>query len=333
MLVQYIIRRVFILIPLLTMISIISFVIIQLPPGDFLTMEVMRLRSAGTPIADEQVNLLKKQYGLDKSLPEQYVIWITNIVIRGDFGTSLQLNRPVGEILAERVPLSALVAILTTILVWLISVPIGIYSATHQYSFLDYLFTFVGFVGMATPSFLLALVMMWIAFDRFGITAIGLVSPQYENAPWTLDKFVDMLKHIWVPIVIISLSSTAGLIRTMRGMMLDELNKQYVITARSKGLKEITLLMKYPVRSAINPITSTIGWMLPAIISGETLVSYVMNIPTTGPVLMRALLNQDMYLAGSIVLILSSLTVIGTLLSDILLVWLDPRIRYEGGAR
>lgn len=330
---QYIIRRIFILVPLLAIVSIIAFVIIQLPPGDFLSMEVMRLRASGTHVADEQINLLRIQYGLDKSLPEQYLIWIGGIVTRGDFGTSLQLNRKVGEILAERIPLTALVTILTTILVWLIAIPIGVYSATHQYSIFDYLWTFVGFIGLATPGFLVALIFMWIAFSKFGITAIGLVSVQYESAPWTIDKIIDMLKHIWVPIVILTLGGTAGLIRTMRSMMLDELNKQYVITARAKGLKETKLLLKYPVRTALNPVTSTIGWMLPGLISGEVLVSYVLNIPTTGPVLMKALLNQDMYLAGSIVFILSCLTVVGTLVSDILLVWLDPRIRYEGGAR
>jgi peptide/nickel transport system permease protein len=333
MLLQYIIRRIFILVPLLVIISIISFVLIQLPPGDFLSMEVMRLKASGTQIADEQINLLRIQYGLDKSLPEQYLIWMGGIVTRGDFGTSLQLNRKVGDILAERVPLTILVTTLTTILIWLIAIPIGIYSATHQYSFFDYFWTFVGFIGLATPAFLVALIFMWIAFSKFGITAVGLFSPQYETAPWGMGKIIDMLKHLWVPIIILALGGTAGLIRTMRSMMLDELNKQYVITARAKGLKENRLLLKYPVRTAMNPVTSTIGWMLPALISGEVLVAYVLNIPTTGPVLMKALLNQDMYLAGSIVLILSALTIIGTLVSDILLAWLDPRIRYEGGAR
>jgi peptide/nickel transport system permease protein len=333
MLLQYIIRRIFILVPLLAIISIISFVLIQLPAGDFLSMEVMRLKASGTQIADEQINLLRIQYGLDKSLPEQYLIWISGIVTRGDFGTSLQLNRKVGDILAERIPLTMLVTTLTTILIWLIAVPIGIYSATHQYSFFDYFWTFVGFIGLATPSFLLALIFMWIAFSKFGITAVGLFSPQYETSPWSIDKFIDMVKHLWVPIIILALGGTAALIRTMRSMMLDELNKQYVITARAKGLKETRLLLKYPARTALNPVTSTIGWMLPALISGEVLVAYVLNIPTTGPVLMKALLNQDMYLAGSIVLILSALTIVGTLVSDILLAWLDPRIRYGGGAR
>jgi peptide/nickel transport system permease protein len=225
--------------------------------------------------------------------------------------------------------LTATVSILTTLFIWAMAVPIGIYSATHQYSLFDYLWTLVGFVGVATPSFLLALVVIWIAFSRFGISAIGLFSSEFEAAPWSFAKLLDLLKHIWVPIVIIGLSGTAGLIRVMRGTLLDELNKQYVVTARAKGLKEGNLLFKYPVRVAINPIISTIGWMLPGIVSGEVLVSMVLNIPTTGPLLLRALLNQDMFLAGSIVLILSTLTVIGTLISDLLLAWIDPRIRYE----
>ena len=330
MLAQFIGRRIMLLIPLLVVVSVVSFVLIQLPPGDILNMEVLRLRSAGTQISEEQVEALRQLYGLDKSLPEQYWLWITNILLEGNFGTSFTYVKPVSEILAARVPLTAVVSILTAIFVWLMAVPIGVYSATNQYSIFDYFWTFVSFIGIATPGFLLALVFLWIAFVQFGISAIGLFSQEYEAAPWSWGKIVNMLQHIWVPIVIIGMASTAGMMRTMRGMMLDELNKQYVITARSKGLTETRLLVKYPVRTSLNPTISTIGWMLPGIISGEALVSMVLNIPTTGPVLLQALLNQDMYLAGSIVFVLSVLTVIGTLLSDILLVWLDPRIRYEG---
>ncbi len=330
MLAQYIGRRILLLLPLLLVVSVVSFVLIQLPPGDILNMEVLRLRSAGTQISEEQVEALRQLYGLDKSLPEQYWLWITNILLEGNFGTSFTYVKPVSEILAARVPLTAVVSILTAIFVWLMAVPIGVYSATNQYSIFDYFWTFVSFIGIATPGFLLALVFLWIAFVQFGISAIGLFSQEYETAPWSWGKIVNLLQHIWVPIVIIGMASTAGMMRTMRGMMLDELNKQYVITARSKGLTETRLLMKYPVRTSLNPTISTIGWMLPGIISGEALVSMVLNIPTTGPVLLQALLNQDMYLAGSIVFVLSVLTVIGTLLSDILLVWLDPRIRYEG---
>ncbi len=330
MLAQFIGRRIMLLIPLLVVVSVVSFILIQLPPGDILNMEVLRLRSEGTQISEEEVEALRQLYGLDKSLPEQYWLWITNILFEGNFGMSFTYLKPVGEILAARVPLTAVVSILTALFVWLMAVPIGVYSATNQYSIFDYFWTFVSFIGIATPGFLLALVFLWIAFVQFGISAIGLFSQEYEAAPWSWGKIVNMLQHIWVPIVIIGMASTAGMMRTMRGMMLDELNKQYVITARSKGLTETRLLVKYPVRTSLNPTISTIGWMLPGIISGEALVSMVLNIPTTGPVLLQALLNQDMYLAGSIVFVLSVLTVIGTLLSDILLVWLDPRIRYEG---
>lgn len=329
MLLPYIAKRILILIPLLFMISIISFILIQLPPGDFLNMYIMQLRASGTTIHEEQIAQLKFLYGLDKTLPEQYLIWMKNILFHGNFGNSFQYNRPVADILLARIPLTAAVSIATTIFIWLVAVPIGIYSATHQYSLVDYFWTFISFIGVAMPSFLLALIFIWIAFVVFDISAIGLFSPQFENAPWSFAKVVDLLKHIWVPVVIIGMSGTAGLMRTMRGMMLDELNKQYVITARAKGLSELRLLVKYPVRTAMNPVISTIGWMLPAIVGGEVLVSMVLNIPTIGPVLFTALMNQDMYLAGSIVFILSVLTVVGTLISDILLVWLDPRIRYE----
>ena len=330
MLAQFIGRRILLLLPLLLLVSVISFVLIQLPPGDILNMEVLRLRSAGTQISEEQVEALRQLYGLDKSLPEQYWLWLTNILFKGNFGTSFTYMKPVGEILAARVPLTAVVSILTALFVWITAVPIGVYSATNQYSLFDYFWTFVSFIGVATPGFLLALVFLWTAFVLFDISAIGLFSQEYETAPWSWAKIVNMLQHIWVPIVIIGMASTAGMMRTMRGMMLDELNKQYVITARAKGLTETRLLVKYPVRTSLNPTISTIGWMLPGIISGEALVSMVLNIPTTGPVLLQALLNQDMYLAGSIVFVLSVLTVIGTLISDIFLVWLDPRIRYEG---
>jgi peptide/nickel transport system permease protein len=325
---SYIIRRILLMVPLLVVISIIVFAIIQLPPGDFMTYYIAQLKQAGHAIADEEIAALRQMFGLDKPLYVQYLIWVRNM-FRGNFGISFAHQRPVSELLAERVPLTIIVSLVTTAFVYAVAVPIGIYSATHQYSLLDYFWTFVGFIGVATPGFLLALVVIWIAFSQFGITAIGLFSQEFQGASWSVAKALDMLKRVWVPVVIIGMSGTAGLIRVMRGMTLDELNKQYVVTARSKGLRETRLLLKYPVRVAVNPIISTIGWMLPGIISGEQLVSMVMNIPTTGPLLLGALLNQDMFLAGSIVFILSVLTVIGTLISDLLLVWLDPRIRYE----
>lgn len=325
----YILRRILILIPLVFIISIITFAIIQLPPGDYLTLYIMQLESAGTTVAEEEIEQLKRLFGLDKPMHVQYMIWLRRIVVYRDFGVSFQYQRPVSELLAERVPLTIAVSVATTVFIWVVAVPIGILSATHQYSWLDYFWTFVGFLGLSIPSFLLALIAIWIAFKQFNMSAIGLFSPEYIDAAWSVGKVLDLLMHLWIPVIIIGMTGTASIIRTMRGTLLDELKRQYVVTARSKGLTEVRLLMKYPVRTAINPIISTIGWLLPGIISGEILVSVVMNIPTTGPLLLTALLNQDMYLAGSVVLILSCLTVIGTLLSDILLTWLDPRIRYE----
>lgn len=327
---EYIIRRVIVLIPLLFVITVISFALIQLPPGDFLTIYILRLKVQGIEIQQGEIDQLKAMYGLDQPVYVQYLRWIGNILLRGDFGRSFQWQQPVSEIIGERIVLTMVVSLLTILFTWAASIPIGIYSATNQYSVFDFFFTFLGFIGLATPSFLLALVVLWVAFDTFGISAIGLFSSEYINAPWSMTKIIDMLKHIWAPVVIIGISGTAGLIRVMRGTLLDELEKHYVVTARAKGLSERWLLFKYPVRISINPLVSTIGWMLPSIISGETLVSIVLNIPTTGPILLGALLAQDMYLAGSFLLILSVLTVTGTLISDILLAWLDPRIRYEG---
>ncbi|MGC8972509.1 MAG: ABC transporter permease [bacterium] len=323
----YIIRRIILLIPLLLVLSIVTFIIIQLPPGDFLTTYIMGLERQGIEIREEEIANLKRLYGLDKPMYIQYFIWIKNLM-SGNLGRSLQWGKPVREILKERLPLTVLVSLLTTLFVWVVSIPIGIYSAIHQYSFFDYIFTFIGFIGLSIPSFLLALIFLWLFFSKFGIAMVGLFSPEFINAPWNLAKVIDMLKHLWFPVIIIGMSGTAGLIRTMRGNLLDELRKQYVITARAKGVPERILIFKYPVRLAVNPLISTIGWMLPSIVSGETLVSIVLNIQTVGPILLGAVMSQDMYLAGSITMLLSFLTMIGTLISDILLAWVDPRIRY-----
>lgn len=330
MLLNFIIRRVLMLIPLLILVSIVSFIIIQLPPGDFLTVYISNLKASGVEVAEDEAARLRELYGLDKPLYIQYFIWIKNILLYGDMGRSFQWNRSVVDILKDRVPLSALISILSTFFVWVVAIPIGIFSALRQYSIFDYVFTFLGFIGLSVPSFLLALILMWILYSNLGISITGLFSPEFTTAPWSLAKVIDMFKHIWLPVIIIGVSGTAGLIRTMRANLLDELRKQYVITARAKGLPERRLIFKYPVRIAINPLVSTIGWMLPGIFSGETLVSIVLNIQTVGPVLLRAVMSQDMYLAGGITLILSTLTMIGTLISDILLAWVDPRIRYEG---
>jgi len=325
----YILRRFIIFIPMLIIISIISFVIIQLPPGDFLTMYIMQLQSRGYQLAQEEVARLAERYGLNDPLYVQYFKWIKNIILHGDLGRSFQYDKPVSVLIKERIGLTMLISICTVFLTWIIAIPIGIYSATHQYSIFDYLFTFLGFIGVSLPGFLIALIFIYIGIAYLGINITGLFSPQFADASWSLGKFIDMLKHIWVPIVVIGINGTAGMIRTMRGCLLDELSKPYVVTARAKGLPERKLLIKYPVRVAINPILSTIGWLLPGIVSGETLAAIVLNIPTTGPLLLTALRSQDMYLAGSFILILSALTLLGSLISDILLAWIDPRIRYE----
>lgn len=326
----YIGRRLLQLIPLLVAISMIVFIIIQLPPGDFLSTYVEQLKLSGTDVAESTILNLTAQYGLNEPLYVQYWIWIKNIVLHGDLGTSFQWNLPVSQVIGDRLALSMVISLISLALVWAIAIPVGIYSATHQYSAGDYVFSFLGFIGMAVPGFLIALFLVYFVFDKTGISITGLFSPEYQDAPWSWGKFVNMLPRLAIPVVLVGLSGTASLVRVMRGMLLDELSKQYVITARAKGVGENKLLFKYPVRMAINPLVSTIGWTLPALISGEAIVGIVLNLPTTGPILLKALMVQDMYLAGSFLLILSVLTVIGTLLSDILLALLDPRIRFGG---
>ena len=273
---------------------------------------------------------LKKQYGLDLPVYFRYFKWMGKL-LQGNMGMSFQHKRPVKDLIAERLPLTVIISLLSLIFVFTVGIGIGIYSAIRQYSVGDYIFTVFGFIGLATPNFLLALILMFIFYKYFNLDPAGLFSHQYTLAPWSISKFVDMLKHLPIPIIVIGTAGTAGLIRVMRGTLLDELQKQYVVTARAKGVDEKILLFKYPVRVAINPIVSTIGWALPGIVSGEVITSIVLGLPTVGPLLLDALRAQDIYLAGSIVMILASLTVIGTLISDILLVWVDPRIRYEKG--
>jgi peptide/nickel transport system permease protein len=325
----FIIRRFITLIPILFLISVVSFFIIELPPGDFATYYIENLRTTGVELSEEEEERIKQQYGLGGSAVSRYYRWMENILTEGNFGWSFAWQRPVNEILAERLPMTIIFSVLSLLVSWVIAIPIGIYSATRQYSIFDYIFTFVGFIGLATPAFLLALLMAWLFFRFFDFSALGLYSAEYIDEPWSLAKSLDLLKHMVLPIVLIGLAGTGATIRVMRGNLLDELKKPYVVTARAKGLREWQLLFKYPVRLAINPIISTIGWLLPAIVAGEVLVSIVLSIQTIGPTLLRAVLSQDMFLAGSIVMVLSSLTVIGSLLSDIALVWLDPRIRYE----
>ncbi len=329
---SYVIQRIVQLIPILAVLSIISFVIIELPPGDFLTMRIAMLRQAGTEVGEAEIARLTQQYGLDKPMYVRYFKWIWNIIRYGNFGRSFQWQKPVSRVIGERIALTMVISICTLFFTWMMAIPVGIYSAIHQYSPFDYAFTFLGFIGLAIPNFLLALVLIWLSFAYLDIPITGLFSAEYLDAVWSWAKVWNMGQRLWVPVIVIGTAGTAGLIRIMRGCLLDELRKQYVITARAKGVLERKLLFKYPVRMAINPLISTIGWLLPAIISGEAITAIVLNLPTTGPVLLRALLYQDMYLAGSFVLILSALVVTGNLLSDILLAWLDPRIRYRGAS-
>jgi peptide/nickel transport system permease protein len=328
--VSLIAKRLLWMIPTLIIVSFISFALIQLPPGDYLTAYISSLQETGETVDMAKVAALRARYHLDRPFVVQYFYWITG-VIRGDLGMSFEWNRPVAELIGERFLLTTVISLATILFTWVVAIPIGIYSAVRKYSIADYFFTFLGFIGLATPGFLLALVFMYMGYAFFGVSAGGLFSPEFQNASWSLAKVGDLLAHLWIPVVIVGAAGTAGLIRVMRGNLLDELRKQYVVTARAKGVKPWKLLFKYPVRVALNPVASTVGWLLPRVVSGTVITAVVLGLPTTGPLLLRALMNQDMYLAGSMILMLSALTMIGTLLSDILLLLLDPRIRFEKG--
>lgn len=325
----FIVRRILYAIPTFFAVSIVAFIIIQLPPGDYLTTLVASMASQGESVDPAALEALRNRYGLGEPIWVQYFKWMSNIFLRGDFGQSFEWNQPVTSLIWSRLMLSFMLSLSTLLFVWAVALPVGIYSAVRQYSLGDYTFTFLGFIGLAIPNFLLALVLMYIGFKFFGQSVGGLFSPEYQEASWSWAKFVDMLSHLWIPIVIIGTAGTASLIRIMRANLLDELRKPYVVTARAKGLPEHQVIMRYPVRVALNPFVSTIGWVLPALISGEAITAIVLSLPTTGPLLLRSLLSQDMYLAGSFILMLSTLTIIGTLLSDVLLALLDPRIRLE----
>ncbi|MCX6047393.1 MAG: ABC transporter permease [Chloroflexi bacterium] len=324
---NFILRRALILIPFMFFISLISFLVIQLPPGTYVDTYVNNLKMQGGTVSEEQKASIEAMYGLDKPLPVQYGLWITNIVLRGNFGNSFRYNRPVAAILKERVPRTVGISIVAIFLTWIFAIPLGILSAVKQYSFWDHLFTLVSLLGLAVPGFLLALILMYAVYAKTGWMISGLFSPEFRTVPWSIAKFTDLLKNVWLPLLVLSITGVAGIIRVLRASLLDELNKQYVTTARSKGLSEWQLILRYPFRIAINPLLSTLGWMLPAVVGGEIVVSKVLNLPTIGPVLLEATTAQDMYLAGGIVMILSVLTVIGTFISDILLAVNDPRIR------
>ncbi len=326
---QFIFRRVLLMIPTFVVTSIVAFIVIQLPPGDFATTYMADQASRGDTAAQEMIQGLRATYGLDQPVHIQYLKWMEGILLRGDFGIAFEFRQPVSTLIWERVFLTLLLSLASIVITWLVAFPIGIYSAVKQYSIGDYAFTFLGFIGISVPSFLLALVTMYLMFVYFGTTIGGLFSTEMVSAPWSTDKVLDLIEHIWLPVVILAVGGTAELIRIMRANLLDELHKPYVITARSKGLPRWKVLLKYPVRLALNPFVSTIGWTLPALVSGSIIISVVMSLPTTGPMLLRSLQSQDMYLAGSLILVLSILTIVGTLISDILLAWLDPRIRFQ----
>jgi len=323
---QYLVQRLVWIVVNLIAVSVVAFVIIELPPGDYLTAYAATLAASGDSVDEAQLEALKVRYGLNLPLYQRYFKWVTGI-LHGDFGYSFGWNKPVSELLWERLGLTVVVTFSSLIFTWIVGFLVGVYSATHQYSFGDYLFTGMSFVGLGIPDFLIAMVLMWVGYRYFDANVGGLFSQEYQIAAWSWAKFVDMLKHLWVPLIVLGVGGSASMVRIMRSNLLDELTKPYVETARAKGLAENRMLIKYPVRLALNPFVSTAGWSLPGLINGATIISVVLGLPTTGPLLLNALMVQDMYLAASFVLVLSVLTIIGTLISDIVLAWLDPRIR------
>lgn len=325
----FILRRVLWMIPSLVAVSFLAFFLIQLPPGDYVTTYVATLAASNEIVDQRTAAELRERFGLDQPFIVQYWLWISGIVLRGDFGLSFEWQQPVSGLIWERMGLTLLLTTSTLLVTWAIALPVGVLSAVRQYSFADYFFTFIAFLGLAIPSFLLALVLMYVAVVHLGQDVSGLFSEEYQTAPWSLAKVQDLLMHIWIPVTILAVNGTAGLIRIMRANMLDELHRPYVVTARAKGLSDLRLLIKYPFRLAINPLVSTIGWMLPQLISGATIVAVVMSLPIAGPLLLQALMSQDMYLAGAFLLLMCTLTLLGMLLSDILLALIDPRIRFD----
>ena len=314
----------------LAAVSVVAFVLIQLPPGDYADAYANKRQQAGAPISVQELDEMRLRLGLDRPWYVQYGSWISAIVLKGDLGYSWEWRRPVVDVIAERLPLTLMLAFSTLFFMYVVALPIGIYSAFRQYSLTDHAFSTIGYVGLATPNFLLALILMYLGQQWFGQSVGGLFSPEFQDAPWSWARFKDLAGHLWVPVIVLGTAGTAYLIRTMRAAVLDELNQMYVMAARAGGLSPMHLLFKYPVRMALNPILSTLGWRLTYVISGAPIVGVVMSLPDTGPLFLHALLNQDMYLAGAMVLVYCSLTIIGTFVSDLLLIALDPRIRMEG---
>jgi len=326
---SYLVRRVLLAALTIVVISILSFIIIHLPPGDYVDAYIAQLASSGAIVGAEEAANLRAQYGLDQPMYVQYLRWI-GLVLRGDFGMAMEYRRPVMEVIGDRLPLTLVVSFGALVFTWLLALPIGIYSAIRQYSFFDYLFTFIGFIGLAVPNFLLALTVLFLGFQFFNANIGGLFSPEYVDAPWTWGKVQDMLGHLPVPAVILGVAATAQQMRIMRANLLDEKRKPYVVAARARGVPETRVILKYPVRVALNPFASQIPFILPQLVGGSIIVSVVLSLPTVGPTLLRALIALDMFLAGTIILMISVLTVVGSLISDLLLVWIDPRIRMEG---
>jgi len=327
--IAYLTRRVILAMLTIIAITMLSFVIIQLPPGDYVTAYVAQLSSMGSIVTQEEADMLRAQYGLDKPIYVQYLKWV-GLMARGNYGVSMEYQMPVTDVIGDRLALTMVLSAAAILLTWALALPIGIYSAIKQYSFGDYFFTFVSFFGVAVPSFLLALVVMYFGFKYFDTNVGGLFSPEYVLEPWSLAKVKDLAAHLPIPALILGLAGTAQLVRIMRANLLDEFRKPYVVTARAKGLRESRVIMKYPVRAALNPFASTIGYLFPYVVSGSIIVSLVMSLPTVGPLLLKALIAQDMFLAGTIVLMLGVATVVGTFISDLTLMWIDPRIRLEG---
>ena len=324
--VAYVVRRFLLAILTTLAISVLSFIIIHLPPGDYVTSYISSMSASGSAVSEGEALALREQLGLDQPVTVQYMKWM-GLMLQGNFGMAMEWGRPVTDVIGDRLTLTVVISLAAIVFTWAVALPIGIYSAVYRYSFLDYVFTFVGFVGLAIPGFLLALIVMYVGFAWFGANVGGLFSPEYVEAEWGWAKTWDLIKHLPIPAIVLGVSGTAQLIRIMRSNLLDELRKPYVTTARARGLPEYRVIMRYPVRVALNPFVSTIGYLLPYVVSGSIIVSLVLSLPTVGPLLLKALIAQDMFLAGTIVLLLGVLTVIGTFLSDLLLMWVDPRIR------
>ena len=324
--IAYIVRRLLLAVMTVWAISVLSFIIIHLPPGDYVTSYIASMSASGSAVSEGEANAMREQLGLDQPITTQYVKWM-GLMLRGNFGMAMEWGRPVSDVIGDRLSLTVVISVAAIIFTWVVALPIGIYSAVYRYSILDYVFTFVGFIGLAIPGFMLALIVMYVGFAYFGANVGGLFSPDYAEAPWGWGKTWDLIKHLPIPAVVLGVSGTAQLIRIMRSNLLDELRKPYVMTARARGLPERRVILKYPVRVALNPFVSTIGYLLPYVVSGSIIVSLVLSLPTVGPLLLKALIAQDMFLAGTIVLLLGVLTVVGTFISDLLLMWVDPRIR------